>query len=155
MTSKTVKVTILREGSMCVIPVPFDPEVVFGRIRAPVKVTVNGHTYRTTICRMGGQTFVPLRKSNREAAGIDGIETVAVRFASDTEVRTVDLPPDLARALRKERGAMQGWQRLSYTGQRESVESVLGAKRPDTRKRRIAKVVSLVASKRTGIRDAP
>ncbi len=50
---------------------------------------------------------------------------------------------------------MQGWQRLSYTGQRESVESVLGAKRPDTRKRRIAKVVSLVASKRTGIRDAP
>jgi hypothetical protein len=31
---------------MCIIPVPFDPAKVFGRMRAPVKVTVRGHSYR-------------------------------------------------------------------------------------------------------------
>jgi len=147
MPSKNVKVTIVREGSMCVIPVPFDPEAVFGKVRARVRVTLNGYTYRSTICRMSGSTFVPLRKSNREAARIEGGETVQVRFESDTDARTVQIPADLEKALRKQPHAWKGWQRLSYTHQKESVESVLGAKRPETRERRISKAVSLAVSK--------
>jgi hypothetical protein len=37
MTSRTVEVSILEDGSMCAIPVPFDPKSVFGKVRAPVK----------------------------------------------------------------------------------------------------------------------
>jgi hypothetical protein len=32
MTSKTFKATIVREGSLCLIPLPFDPKAVFGKI---------------------------------------------------------------------------------------------------------------------------
>jgi Domain of unknown function (DUF1905) len=84
-TSKTVRTTIVRDGSACFIPVPFDPKPLFGKVRAPVKVTVNDYTYRTTIASMGHGPCVPLRKSHREAAGLDGGETLTVRFDLDTD----------------------------------------------------------------------
>ena len=63
MTSKTFKTKIVREGSMCFIPLTFDPKTVFGKVRAPVRVTLNGYTYRSTIAAMGGPACVPLRKT--------------------------------------------------------------------------------------------
>ena len=39
MPSKTYNTTIVRDGSVCFIPVSFDPRAVFGKTRAPVKVT--------------------------------------------------------------------------------------------------------------------
>ena len=74
MPAKTYKTTLLKDGSMCAIPVPFDPKPIFGRIRAPVRVTLNGYSFRSTIAAMGGPLCIPLRKSNREAAGLNGDE---------------------------------------------------------------------------------
>ena len=34
---------------MCAIPVRFDPTPIFGEVRAPVRVTLNGYSYRSTI----------------------------------------------------------------------------------------------------------
>lgn len=147
MTSKTVEVSILGDGSMCAIPVPFDPKAVFGKVRVPVKVTINGYTFRSTIARMGGQTFIPLRKSNREAAAVEGGDRVKVRITADSDARDVEVPADLAKSLKAKAGLWKQWGELSYTNQREYVESVLGAKKPETRERRIAKVVGLVVGK--------
>src|SRR5687767_14495509 len=121
MPSKTFKTTLVRAGSMCFIPVPFDPKEVFGKVRAPVKVTVNGYTYRSTIAAMGG-FCIPLRKSNREAAGLEGGETLDVRLDLDTDERKVELPDDFAKALRAAK-ALDRWETLSYSHQREHVEA--------------------------------
>ena len=142
MPLKKFRVKLLREGSMCAIPVPFNPKEVFGKTRAPVKVTLNGYTYRSTIASMGGETFIPLRASNREAAGIDGTETLTVTLELDTEKREVEPPADLMTALKASPAAWKNWQSLSYTHQREHAEAVEGAKKPDTRARRIANVVN-------------
>lgn len=147
MPSKTYKTTIVRDGSMCFIPVPFDPAPVFGRIRAPVKVTVNGYTYRSTIAAMGGTVCIPLRRSNREAAGLEGNETLDVRLDLDTEKREVQLPEDLMRALKAKRAAWDRWQEMSFSHQREYVEAVEGAKRPETRTKRIESTVVAVAAR--------
>ena len=147
MSSKTVQVTILKDGNLTGIPVPFDPKEVFGKVRAPVTVTLNGYTYRSTIARMGGQTFIPLRKSHRVAAGVEGGSRVEVLIAADTDERVVELPADLCGALGAKSAYFEAWQKLSYTNQREAVESVLGAKKPETRTRRIARVVETIASK--------
>jgi hypothetical protein len=72
MRSQTITVQIHRDGAMCFLPVPFDQKAVFGKVRAPVKVTLNGYKYRSTIAAMGGVTCIPLRKSNRKAAGLRG-----------------------------------------------------------------------------------
>src|SRR5262245_10019436 len=141
---KTFKTTIVRDGSMCIIPLTFDPKAVFGKVRAPVKVTVNGYTYRSTIAAMGGPPCIPLRKSNREAAGLEGGETLNVRLELDTDTRAVDPPADLVRALKASRPAWDRWRALSYTHQREHVEAIEGAKKPETRARRVERAVAMI-----------
>ena len=143
MPSKTFKATIVRNGSACFIPLTFDPRAVFGKVRAPVKVTLNGYTYRSTIAAMGGPPFIPLRKSNREAAGLEGGETIDVRLDLDTEARVVKPPADLVKAL-KAASAWDRWQALSFTHQREHVEAIEEAKKPETRARRIERAVQMV-----------
>jgi hypothetical protein len=137
MVSKTFKTTIYRNESMCFIPLTFDPKSVFGKVRAPVKVTLNGYTYRSTIAAMGGPPCIPLRKSNREAAGLEGGETLNVRLELDTEARRVTPPADLVKALMAAPPAWERWGQLSYSHQREYAEAVVGAKKPETRARRI------------------
>jgi hypothetical protein len=146
MISKTFRATIVREGSACYIPLTFDPKEVFGRIRAPVKVTLNGHTYRSTIAAMGGPPCIPLRRSNREAAGVEGGETMEVRLDLDSDVREVKPPADLVRALKATAPAWDRWKELSYSHQREHVEAIAEAKRPETRTRRIENAVRMLAT---------
>lgn len=143
MTSKTFKTTIVRNGSMCYIPVTFDPREVFGKTRAPVKVTLNGFTYRSTIATMGGPPCIPLRKSNREAAGLEGGETLVVRLDLDTETRVVKPPVDLVKALMGSE-VWDRWSTLSYSHQREHVEAIEGARQADTRARRIQRTIDQI-----------
>jgi len=145
--SKRYKTTLVRDGTMCAIPVPFDPKDVFGKVRAPVKVTLNGYTYRSTIAAMGGPPFIPLRRSNREAAGLEGTEMVDVQLDLDTEARTVTPPADLVKALKARPGALEAWRKLSFTHQREHVEAIEGAKKPETRTRRIHAAVEAAAER--------
>jgi hypothetical protein len=147
MPSKTFKTTIVREGGMCFIPVPFDPAPLFGKVRAPVKVTLNGYTYRSTIAAMGGTVCIPLRKSNREAAGLEGGETLDVRLDLDTDKREIEPPADLVQALQAEPPAWDRWNELSYSHQREHVEALAEAKKPETRARRLAAAVTMLAGR--------
>jgi hypothetical protein len=141
---RAFETTIVRDGSTCFIPVPFDPRPVFGKVRAPVRVTLNGYSFRSTIASMGNGPCVPLRRSNREAAGLDGGETLRVVLELDTAERTVKPPADLVKALKAAPEAWERWRALSYTHQREHVEAIEEAKKPETRARRIAKAVAMV-----------
>jgi hypothetical protein len=145
--TKTFQATIVRDGPMCFIPVPFDPRPVFGKVRAPVKVTLNGHTYRSTIASMGNGPCLPLRRSNREAAGLEGGETVRVTLALDADKREVEPPRDLVRALKQKPPAWARWGELSYSHQREHVEALEQAKKPETRTRRIEAAVKMLAAR--------
>ena len=147
MPSKTFKATIVRNGSACYIPLTFDPKSVFGKVRAPVTVTLNGYTYRSTVAAMGGPPCIPLRKSHREAAGLEGGETIDVRLDLDTEARVVKPPADLVKAL-KASSAWDRWGDLSFTHQREHVEAIEDAKKPETRARRIERAVQMVRSRK-------
>ncbi len=147
MPSKTYRVRIYRDDSMCFIPVPFDPKPVFGRVRAPVKVTVKGYTYQSTIAAMGGVCGIPLRRSNREAAGLEGNETVDVRLELDAEKRVIKPPADFVKALKASSPAWDRWHELSYSHQREYVGAIEEAKKPETRARRIAGAVRTIAAR--------
>ena len=145
--TKTFKTTIVRDGSMCFIPLTFDPRTVFGKVRVPVRVTLNGYTYRSTIAAMGGPPCVPLRKSNREAAGLEGNETINVRLDLDTEPREIEPPADFVKALKASPPAWVRYQELSYSHRREHCEAILDAKKPETRARRIANAVRIIAAR--------
>jgi len=144
MISRTFSATIVTDGSACFIPLTFDPKEVFGKVRAPVKVTLNGHTFRSTIAAMGGPPCIPLRRSHREAAGLEGGDSVDVRVELDTDARVITPPADFVQALEALPPAWPQWSGLSYTRQREHVEAIETAKTPATRARRIARAVEAI-----------
>ena len=129
--------------------VPFDLEDVFGRARPPVKVTIRGHTWRTTPGVYGGAGYIGLNRAVRDATGVDAGDRVAVTMELDTEPRTVRVPADLRAALAAEPEAKKAFSALSFTHRREYVEWVEEAKRPETRARRIAGTVERVREGKT------
>ena len=109
--------------------------------RPPVKVTINGFMYRTTIAVMGGEYMVSVSAENRAGAGVAGGDVVDVDIELDTEPRTVDLPDDLATALDAVPDARRTFDALSNSNKGWHVLQVNGAKSDETRARRIAKSV--------------
>lgn len=154
MKMRTFRTTLWREGNLCAIRVPFDPKEVFGKTRAPVKVTLNGYTYRSTTAPMGGQILVPLRASHRAAAGLDGTETLQVKLELDTEKREIAAPADLVDALKAAPPAWERWRALSFSHQREYVEAIESAKKTETRRNRIDRTVAALRSGTQGGRRA-
>lgn len=132
---------------MSALPVPFDPKEVFGKIRAPVVVQIGDFSYRSTIAAMGGPLFIPLRKSNREAAGVAIGQEVEVTLMLDEAPRIVELPDDLEAAIRAIPGGLEAWEKASYTHRREYVEAITEAKRPETREKRVALALGFVRSR--------
>lgn len=134
------------EGSLF-IEVPFDAKVVFGKACPPVKVTVNRHQYRSTIAVYNDRSYLPVRKSNRDAAGVEIGDVVDVTIELDDEPRVVLMPAELARAFAKSGPAQAAWKKLSYSRQREHAEAITGAKKPETRARRVKKTLKMLLEK--------
>ena len=60
-----------------------------------------------------------------------------------TVLKDQTVPKDLLAVLRKT-GTLAAWETLSFTHQREHVEAIEEAKKPETRQRRIAGCVDMV-----------
>jgi hypothetical protein len=117
-------------------------EQLGGGKRPPVRVTLDGYTYRTTVAPMGGEFWIPVAAEHRIAAGLEAGQEVAVEMELDTEPRAVTLPEDLAAAFKVEPAAGQAFEALSYSNQRRHVLSIEDAKTPETRQRRVDKVLA-------------
>jgi len=109
--------------------------------RPPVRVTINGFTYRSTVAVMGGKFLVGVNAENRAAAGVAGGDAVDVTLEVDDQPRVIDVPDDLAKALNNDTAAKAAFDKLSYTHKREQVMAIEGAKKAETRQRRIAKTI--------------
>ncbi len=142
----TTTLATAKEGMVCYFDLPFDPKEVFGKVRAPVLVHLPKHTFRSTVAAMNGHVCIGIRRSHREAAGLEGGETIDVTLELDTEVRDVEPPADLVKALKAAK-ALDGWNALSFTHKREHAEAIEDAKKPETRERRIAAAVAMIAEK--------
>jgi len=118
--------------------------------RPPVTVTIGGHTYRTTVARMGGRFLIPLSAENRTGAGVAAGDHVDVDIALDSGPREVAVPADLAAALTQDEEARACFDGLSYTHRKEWVRWIEEARKAETRATRLTKTVeSLREGKRT------
>jgi hypothetical protein len=114
--------------------------------RPPVRVTIGEYTYRTTVAPMGGQFWIPVSAENRTGAGIAAGDELDVHIEVDSEPRSVVVPPDLAAALEAQPEAKAAFEKLSYSNQRLHVLSVEDAKTPETRQRRVDKVLATLGA---------
>lgn len=121
------------------------PEVVaaLGSSKKPaVKVTINGHTYRTTVATMSGDFMIPVSAEIREKAGVKGGDEVDVDIEIDDQPRVLEIPADFAAALEADAEAKRFFETLSYSNKRRFTYSIEEAKTPETRQRRIEKSVA-------------
>jgi Bacteriocin-protection, YdeI or OmpD-Associated/Domain of unknown function (DUF1905) len=132
------------------IEVPEDVVAALGSgNRPPVTVTIGGHTYRTTVARMGGRFLIPLSAKNRTGAGVVAGDQVDVDIVLDGGPREVTVPDDLSAALAQDDTARTTFDGLSYTHRKEWVRWIEEAKKTETRATRLAKTVeSLRAGQR-------
>ena len=136
--------TTIEQSGKTATGIPVPDEIVEGLgsgKRPPVRVTINGYTYRSTIASMGGRFMVGVSAEHRAAAGVAGGDEVDVDIELDTAPREVDVPPELAAALEADDAARATWERLSYSNKSWHVLQVTGAKSDETRDRRIAKSI--------------
>ena len=117
--------------------------------RPPVRVTINNHTYRSTVALLGGEFMLPVSAEHRAAAGVQAGDEVDVDLELDTEPREVTVPPDLAEVLDADPDARRAFDGLSYSHKRRHVLAIEEAKTLETRQRGIEKAVSTLREGRT------
>ena len=76
----------------------------YGQARPPVRGTVNGYPFRTTVAVYGGTSYIGFRREIREGAAISPGDTVVIELERDDAPREVAVPDDLAAALNAQAG---------------------------------------------------
>jgi hypothetical protein len=137
------RTTILQAGKTATgIRIPDEVVEALGSgKRPPVKVTINGFTYRNTVAVMGSDYMVGVSAENRAGAGVAGGDVVDVDIELDSAPREVTVPPELAAALDAEPAARRTFDALSPSNKGWHTQQVTGAKTDETRDRRIAKSI--------------
>jgi hypothetical protein len=81
--------------------------------RPSVRITINGHTYHSTVAVMGGRFMVGVSAEAREGAGVAGGDVVDVDIALDSAPRSVEMPAELKKALKSQPKAAEYFAALS------------------------------------------
>ena len=115
--------------------------------RPPVRATINGYTYRSTVAVMGATYMLGISDDVRKAAGVAGGDTIDVDLELDTAPREVELPADFAAALNRDAKAKKFFAGLSFSKKTILVRA-LDVKAVDVRKERIAKTVEQLSEGR-------
>jgi Domain of unknown function (DUF1905)/Bacteriocin-protection, YdeI or OmpD-Associated len=124
---------------------PYDVEKEFGtRGNVPVQATLDGVGYRGSLmnCGMASHTLGVL-KSVRAKIGKGPGDTIDVVVWKDGGARTIEVPDEFARLLKKE-GLLAGFEKLSYTHRKEFCRWISGAKKQETRQARTVKAIGML-----------
>lgn len=137
------KASVIPSGNATAVEVPSAVIQALGSgARPPVRITINGHTWRSRIAAMRGSSLIGISAASRSASGIQPGDLVEVAVALDSEPRVVALPTDLAAALSKGEPLRAAFESLPFGLQRKHVAAVEEAKSEATRQRRIEKLVA-------------
>jgi len=128
-------------GAWVQVP-PLVVEELGGAGRIPVRATFDGVPYRGSVVSMGGGGMViGILKDIRTKLGKVVGDEVVVILELDQGSREVEVPEDLERGL-ADAGLADAFAGLSFTRRREIAEGVSGAKKPETRQRRIESAIT-------------
>ncbi len=125
------------------ITFPYNVFEEFG-VKGQVKVKAvfdNKIEYRGSLAKMGLDCHcLGMTKKVRSQLGKMPGDVVVVDLKADDEPRIVDVPEDVTMQL-KSTGLEESFKRLSYTKQKEYMVSIMSAKKPETRNKRITELM--------------
>jgi hypothetical protein len=142
-----------------ILVAPFSVYEVFGKKGiVPVRGTLNGQPFRASLRPLlpefrgpqrpldGDCHFIMVNRKMREAAGLEIGKAVQVVLELDTEERLVEVPPDLAAAFSTDAAAGAAYEKLAKSRRYEFVSWLNGTRNPDTRQKRIARILEMLAA---------
>jgi hypothetical protein len=138
----TAELEPVPHGGLYVV-VPADV-VAKAHLRHGVRVRglLNGVAYRSSLMKYSGVFHLGIHKATAGAAGVAQGTRVKVTIVVDDEpLPTDEVPGDLAKRLAGEPRASASWEKLAPAVRRGYVKSVLDARKPETRVRRVDKIV--------------
>ncbi len=141
MTQQKFKVKLLSHPGTeaAVLRPPFNVVEVFQRKgRVPVKGTIDGFPFRSSLMNMGDGHMMVVNAQLRAGAKCKAGDTVTIVMELDEGKRTVEVPAHLKKIIDRDPKAREFWPKLSFTHQKEYVREIEGAKKPETRDKRIA-----------------
>lgn len=136
-------------GAACFVIFPFDLKAMYGKGNlVPVKVVYDGHAeYQGSLAKMGGKfAMLLVRKDVLATLGKSAGDSVNVRVSLDSTPREITLSDDAQSALASSDAGSTYWDSLSYSNQREYQLWIESAKRPETRRARIGRMIELLAA---------
>jgi len=148
-TTQRWTTTIIDVGPALAIEVPDEVLVALGGKRVPVDVTLNGTTFKTTTAVMGGKQLIGINKANRTATGVSPGDELTVVVERDEAPRVIEPPAELKAAFKANKAAAATWKGLSYSHQREYADWIDGAKKAETRERRVTQAVEKLEAGKT------
>ena len=137
------------DGGVFVV-LPFNvPEVYGTRGQVPVQATFDGYPYQGSVVPLGdGHHALLLLKQIRRAIDKTVGDTVRVTLSRDVAERKMEAPTDLTAQLATNPKAAAYFAKLAYTHQREYVRWLEGAKKTETRTRRLDEIVEMLGQGR-------
>ena len=137
------KAKVIPSGNATAVEVPAAAiDKLNAGARPPVVIAINGHTWRSRVAAMRGMHLIGISAANRKASAISEGDLVEVQLELDVEPRTVEEAADVAAALNQRRAVRAAFERLPFGLRRKHIAGIEAAKSPETRSRRIAKLVS-------------
>jgi hypothetical protein len=113
-----------------------------GGSRFRVKGELNGVAFSSSTMAMGGgRACLGVHKATRQAAAVDIGAIVTVALERDAAPRELRLPEELVAAFTADPAVASAFEGLSFTRRREYAEWITGAKRADTRTRRVQRTL--------------
>jgi len=144
MTTQKFKTKIEKVGSRVFVAMPFEPNAVWGvKPRHHIAGTVNGCQVRGSLGSDGMRYFLPLGAAWRRDSGLEAGAAVMVELWPEGP-QEANMAPDVAAALAADRAAKTFFDGLPTFYRKNFIRNIEGAKRPETRARRIAEMMGLL-----------
>lgn len=140
-----------------VVRIPFDVERVWGK-RGQLKVRgdINGCQFRTSLFPNGeGQHTLLVNKQMQKGAGVKLGSEASFRLEPDTEVRTVQMPPELVREFKEVRALRSWFDQLNHSARTDICRWVTLVKSPEARVRRAQQIAERMLSVMEAERELP
>src|SRR5580658_3426919 len=133
------------DGGGAYVHFPYDTEKEFAtKGKVPVKATFNGVPYTGSLIKYRNPLhLLGVPKTIREQIGKGPGDTIEVVVWGDEEVRTVEVPAQFEKLIKKER-LLPVFEKLSYTHRKEYCRWITDAKREETRLRRLEKAIEML-----------
>lgn len=144
MMEQSFSSTIAVKGKTLYIELPFDPNVAWGQKRRHyVHGLVNGIRIRTLIKENGSGYILTFGAAWLRDSGVEASQPVEV-FLEPEGPQLSTIAGDIAAALRAEPSATEFFESLATHYRKNYIGWIEGAKRPETRAKRITETVKLL-----------